>query len=344
MEKQSEEKKTTKKKTVAKEKPSAKKTKTTSSTKKTTSKKTTSKVAEKKADLEPKNLKILGFNDLELNTYVYDNVENPKAVVIIIHGMQEHCLRYKNFAQYLNKNGYIAIASDLRGHGHTAISKEYLGYGEKDIFTEALTDQLNIINYANQTYNLPIYLFGHSYGSMLSQVLIQLTPLVEKCVLCGTANGSSGIMKLGNFVVNLLKPFKKETSKGGIIEKLCIKSYGKGFERGNWLTRDEKVFDEYLKDEYCGGSFPFSFYRSMINNMHNANKGIQKIGSKKVFLIAGDNDPVGSKGKQVKQLYKLYLKNNIDAKMKLYKGARHELLNETNKDEVYKDVVDFYNE
>lgn len=344
MEKQSEEKKTTKKKTVAKEKTSAKKTKTTSSTKKTTSKKTTSKVAEKKADLEPKNLKILGFNDLELNTYVYDNVENPKAVVIIIHGMQEHCLRYKNFAQYLNKNGYIAIASDLRGHGHTAISKEYLGYGEKDIFTEALTDQLNIINYANQTYNLPIYLFGHSYGSMLSQVLIQLTPLVEKCVLCGTANGSSGIMKLGNFVVNLLKPFKKETSKGGIIEKLCIKSYGKGFERGNWLTRDEKVFDEYLKDEYCGGSFPFSFYRSMINNMHNANKGIQKIGSKKVFLIAGDNDPVGSKGKQVKQLYKLYLKNNIDAKMKLYKGARHELLNETNKDEVYKDVVDFYNE
>lgn len=344
MEKQSEEKKTTKKKTVAKEKPSAKKTKTTSSTKKTASKKTTAKDAEKKADLEPKNLKILGFNDLELNTYVYDNVENPKAVVIIIHGMQEHCLRYKNFAQYLNKNGYIAIASDLRGHGHTAISKEYLGYGEKDIFTETLTDQLNIINYANQTYNLPIYLFGHSYGSMLSQVLIQLTPLVEKCVLCGTANGSSGIMKLGNFVVNLLKPFKKETSKGGIIEKLCIKSYGKGFERGNWLTRDEKVFDEYLKDEYCGGSFPFSFYRSMINNMHNANKGIQKIGSKKVFLIAGDNDPVGSKGKQVKQLYKLYLKNNIDAKMKLYKGARHELLNETNKDEVYKDVVDFYNE
>lgn len=344
MEKQSEEKKTTKKKTVAKERPSAKKTKTTSSIKKTASKKTTSKVAEKKADLEPKNLKILGFNDLELNTYVYDNVENPKAVVIIIHGMQEHCLRYKNFAQYLNKNGYIAIASDLRGHGHTAISKEYLGYGEKDIFTETLTDQLNIINYANQTYNLPIYLFGHSYGSMLSQVLIQLTPLVEKCVLCGTANGSSGIMKLGNFVVNLLKPFKKETSKGGTIEKLCIKSYGKGFERGNWLTRDEKVFDEYLKDEYCGGSFPFSFYRSMINNMHNANKGIQKIGSKKVFLIAGDNDPVGSKGKQVKQLYKLYLKNNIDAKMKLYKGARHELLNETNKDEVYKDVVDFYNE
>ena len=78
--------------------------------------------------------------------------------------------------------------------------------------------------------------------------------------------------------------------------------------------------------------------------MHKANGGISKIGSKKIFLIAGDNDPVGSCGKQVNSLYKLYLKNNIDAKMKLYKGARHELLNETNKEEVYKDVVDFYNE
>lgn len=308
---------------------------------KTTKVKSEKKVSENQ---EPKNLKILGFNDLKLNTYVYDNVENPKAVVIIIHGMQEHCLRYKNFAQYLNKNNFIVIASDLRGHGHTAISKEYLGFGEKDIFTETLKDQLNIIDYANQTYNLPIYVFGHSYGSMLSQVLIQLTPLVEKCVLCGTANGSSGIMKLGNMVVNMLTPFKNPNSKGGMIEKMCIKSYGKKFERGNWLTRDENVFDEYLKDEYCGGSFPFSFYKSMINNMHKANKGIQKIGSKKIFLIAGDHDPVGNNGKQVTKLYKTYLKNNINAKIKLYKGARHELINETNKEEIYKDIVDFYNE
>ena len=293
---------------------------------------------------EPKNIKILGYNDLELNTYVYDNVENPKAVVIIIHGMQEHCLRYRNFAEYLNKNGYLVIASDLRGHGHTAIDKQHLGFGERDIFKETLQDQLNIIAYANEIYNLPIYIFGHSYGSMLSQVLIQMTPLVEKCVLCGTANGGSGIMKLGNTAVKCLAPFKNKNTRGGLVESMCIKSYGKKFKNGNWLTRDEKVFEDYQKDEYCGGSFPFSFYYSILTNMHKANGGISKIGSKKIFLIAGDNDPVGSCGKQVNSLYKLYLKNNIDAKMKLYKGARHELLNETNKEEVYKDIVDFYNE
>lgn len=319
-----------------------------SSAKKVTTEKpkTTKKMAktDKQNLAEPKNLKILGYNDLELNTYVYDNVENPKAVVVIVHGMQEHCLRYKAFAQYLNQNGFIVITNDLRGHGHTAISKDKLGFGEKDIFTETLQDELNIISYANETYNLPIYLFGHSYGSMLSQNLIQLSPLIEKCVLSGTGNGSSFVMKMGGLVASILSPFKKYDSKGGLIERLCIKSYGKGFKRGNWLTRDESIYDIFLQDEYCGGSFPFSFYKSLIKNMNKTNKTVQKIGSKKVFLIAGDCDPVGEKGKQVKKLYRLYLKNNINAKLKLYKGARHELINEINKEEVYKDVVDFFNE
>lgn len=326
--------------TKTKEKPT--KTKAESSKTKTQPE-TKSEKKPKKKTSEPKNLKILGYNDLELNTYIFDDVENPKAVVLVVHGMQEHCLRYVDFAKFLNKNGYIVVMSDLRGHGHTAISKERLGYGEKDIFNETLQDQLNILSYINETYNLPIYLFGHSYGSMLGQVLIQRTPLIEKAVLCGTTNGSCGIMKLGSFVISLMSPFKKKDKRGGLIEKMCIKSYGKKFERRNWLTKDEKVFDAYLKDEYCGGSFPFSFYRSMIKNMTKANKGIDKIGGKKVLLIAGDKDPVGENGKQVKKLHKIYLKHNIDADIKLYKDDRHELINELNKEEVYNDVLNFYN-
>lgn len=324
------------------------KTKTTTKNNETAKAKTTvSKNSSSKAKTvkktECKNIKVLGFHDLELNTFVYDNVEKPKAVVIIVHGMMEHCLRYKDFANYLNKNGFIVVASDLRGHGKTALSKEKLGFGEKDIFEETIQDQLNLIEYANETFNLPIYVFGHSYGSMLTQVLVQRSSLIEKTVICGTANGSSSVMKLGNCVACVLAPFKKEDSMGGIIEKLCIKSYGKNFENGNWLTKDEKVFEEYKKDEYCGGSFPFSFYKNLFKNMTKANNGIQKIGSKKLFLIAGDKDPVGSCGKQVKKLFNIYLKNNVDAKIKIYPNDRHELINETNKSEVWQDVVDFYN-
>lgn len=318
-----------------------KKQKSKNATKPTTTKKQTAKRTA--SSPEPKNIKLLGLHDLELNTYLYENVEKPKAVVIIVHGMQEHCLRYKNFAQFLNRNGFYVVTSDLRGHGKTAISKDRLGFGEKDIFNETLQDQLNIISFAKEKYNLPIYLLGHSYGSMLTQNLVQRTSLIEKAVISGTTNGSCFAMKLGNLVATLLTPFKRETSMGGFIEAMCIKAYGKGFERGNWLTKDEKIYDEYLNDEYCGGSFPFSFYKSLFKAMTKANKGINKIGNKKLMLIVGDKDPLSSGGKHVKKLFKLYLQNNINAKLRVYENDRHELLNETDRDKIYQDIVDFYN-
>lgn len=333
--------KTAKKATLEKKKPSQTKTsqqKSRSSTAKTTS----TRKSKNQTTVSSKNIKIFGFHDLPLNVTVYDQVEDAKAVVVVVHGMMEHSGRYENFAQFLNKNGYIVITSDLRGHGKTAISKEKLGFGEKDIYNETLMDLQNIIVFAQEVFRLPIYIFGHSYGSFLSQRLVQICPSIEKCVLCGTSNGSSAIMKLGGLVCSLLSPFKGKNGKGGMIEKMCIKAYGRKFKNGNWLTRDEKVFEEYQKDEYCGGSFPFSFYKSMIKNSNRANSGINKIGQKKLFLIVGSADPLSSGGKHVTKLHKIYLKHNVNAKLKIYEGARHELLNETNKNEVYKDVINFY--
>ena len=352
------------KKTVAK-KAAEKKVKTSSTkkvsetkaekkqVKKTAIKKTTTKEVtkaetskSKKEDNKtnyPLNVKIWGYNQLVLNTNLYEEVDNAKAVVIIAHGMMEHSGRYDQFAKFLNKNSYIAITTDLRGHGQTALSKEKLGFGEKDIFKETLIDLQGIVHFAKERFNLPIYLFGHSYGSLLSQRLIQICPDIEKCVLCGTTNGSATIMKLGGMVCSLLSPFKGKTSTGGMIEKMCIKSYGKKFKNGNWLTRDEKIFEEYQKDPYCGGTFPFSFYKSMIKNCNKNNDEIYKIGRKKIFLIVGSADPLSSGGKQVEKLHRIYLKRNIDSKLKIYKDARHELLNEINKVEVWQDVIKFYN-
>lgn len=328
-------------KTAAKKEVKAKEPKKKADKKTTTNK--TAKTEKKQPAYEAVNFTLPGYKGLPLNVYLYDNTKNPKAVVILLHGMQEHSLRYKDFAEYLNKNDFIVVASDLRGHGLTAPSKSELGVGEEDIFAETINDQLNIINEIETAYNLPIYLFGHSYGSMLTQKLIQCSPVVEKAVLCGTASGNAGLIKLGNLLINIMSPFKNHNKRGGLVEKLCIKSYGKKFENGNWLTKDEAIFKAYQEDEYCGGSFPFSFYKSMLNNLAKVNNGIAKVGKKKVFFIAGDQDPVNNGGKDVVELHNFYLKNNIDSKIKLYKNDRHELLNETDKAEVWKDVVDFFN-
>lgn len=324
----------------------AKKTKKTStksekSDKKTAEKKTTKK--EEKVKEEPYDiLDIEGYHHLKLYSYVYDKIKNPKAVVLIVHGMMEHAFRYDNFARFLNDNGYYVIANDLRGHGHTAVDKKF-GMGEKDIFQETVQDEIVMLEKIKDAYNLPVYLFGHSYGSMISQAIIQNTDIVEKCVLCGTANGSSGIMKMGGSFTKFLSLFKGDTAKAGVVENMCIKNYGKKFENGNWLTRDENVFKAYQEDEFCGGTFPFGFYKSMLTNMKKINAGINKIGNKKIFLIAGEKDPVGSCGKQVVALNKRYLSNNIDSRVKIYPECRHELINELNKEEVYNDILDFYN-
>ena len=251
-----------------------------------------------------KNINIIGFNNLKLNCYLYEP-EKPKAIIQIVHGMQEHGFRYDHFAEFLSSNGFIVLVSDLRGHGKTALSKDKMGVGEKDIFNETIEDQLLISKYLKETYNLPLYIFGHSYGSFLTQKLAQVNNLAEKFIICGTGNGSSFLICMGNFVAGLFYAFGKKDKKATTIEKLSIKGYGKKFPNGNWLTRDNKIFEAYQKDDFCGGSFPVSFYKSFFSGLRKLNKGINLISQdKKLFFIVGDKDPVGENSKQVKSLYK----------------------------------------
>ena len=104
-----------------------------------------------------KTVKIKGYQDFQLVGYIWDNVENPKGVVQIIHGMQEHAKRYDDFAKFLNTQGLIVFASDLRGHGQTAIINNLpFGYSDGDIFMEIVQDQIIITDYLSKKYKLPV--------------------------------------------------------------------------------------------------------------------------------------------------------------------------------------------
>lgn len=106
-----------------------------------------------------KNLKIKGYNNFELACYLWDDVKNPKGVVQIIHGMQEHAKRYNDFAEYLNTQDLIVFASDLRGHGQTAIMNNLpFGYSDGDIFMEIVQDQIILTDYLKSKFGMPISL------------------------------------------------------------------------------------------------------------------------------------------------------------------------------------------
>ena len=279
---------------------------------------------------------------LELRCYLYEPETKPIGSVLIIHGMQEHAKRYSDFANFLVDNGYAVLAPDLRGHGMTAQSVDRLGYDKGDIYKNTIGDLVMMEEWLKKSYSVPVFVFAHSYGSMLAQRLMQVTDVATKYVLCGTGNGSSALMKFANKVTKMLARGKMD-KKATAVENLSIKSYGKKFKNGNWLTRDEEVFKKYNEDEFCGGDFPYSFYVSLFSNLRECNKHISEIPDKtEIFLIAGTKDPVGQNGKQVKALFKEYKKANKKAYIMLYKDCRHELINELNKKDIYNDIQDFY--
>lgn len=287
---------------------------------------------------------IVGFENKDLTAYFWDDVKNAKAVVQIIHGMQEHAKRYDHVAKELNKAGFIVFASDLRGHGETVGDVKFLGHTNGDIFKEIVEDQKIITKMLCEKYNLPVYVLGHSFGSFITQRYVQECNLSKKAVICGSAYTKTALMKAGQIFAYITGFFKGNHTTAKFIESLSFGSYKKQFEDGNWLVTDKQVFEDYKADPYCGTPFPACFYKSMFKNVTANYKNLKNIDKEqKIFLIAGDKDPVGSNGKSVEKLFEVYKKNSVDVQLKLYKNDKHEILNGENKAEVIKDVIEFFN-
>lgn len=290
-----------------------------------------------------KTLKVKGHQDFELACYVWDKVENPVGVVQIIHGMQEHAKRYNDFAKYLNKQGLIVFASDLRGHGLTAINNNLpFGYSDGDIFMEIVFDQIKITDYLKEKYKLPISIFGHSFGSFISQrYIIENGFKVKNVILCGSTYTNSMLYKLGYTMSGICKFFRGKKKPAKLIEKMSIKGYGKKYKDGNWLSRDENNWYNYTHDPLCGMTFPNNFYHSFFKNARHNYKNLENIPFYlPILIISGTDDPVSGK----KGIFNLFIKYGEAMKkvfLKTYLDARHELLNETCKTEVYEDVTKF---
>lgn len=290
-----------------------------------------------------KTIKLKGYLDFELTCYVWDNVKEATGVVQIIHGMQEHAKRYNDFAKYLNNQGLIVFASDLRGHGATAISNNLpLGYSNGDIFDEIVKDQIIITEYLKNKYTLPISIFGHSFGSFITQkYLIENGFKIKNAVLCGSTYTNNASFKMGFTLASILKFFGQKKKQANLIESMSIRKYGKDFKNGNWLSRDEKVWNKYSQDELCGKPFPNNFYWSFFKNARKNYKNLKNIPFYlPILIISGTADPVAGKN----GLFKLFFTYGQAKKkvfLKCYPDARHEIINEINNDEVFKDLSNF---
>ncbi|MDD4839136.1 MAG: alpha/beta hydrolase [Clostridia bacterium] len=295
-----------------------------------------------------KYVKFESFDKSIIQCYLWDEVRTPKGVVQILHGMAEHARRYDDFAQFLNKKGYIVFADDHRAHGNTE-KEENIGYHAGDIYFDTVQDEIAITEHLKKTYDLPVVIIGHSYGSFLSQRYIQLNSQnIAGVVLSGSAYMKGMLLNTGASIAKMQYKLCGGAKKGKFIDKLSFGAYNKPFQKESpqfgWLSRDKEQVKKYVLDPQCGYIMSIAFSKYFLSGLKKAYlpQNLEAIEKKlPIAIFSGEQDPVGGKGKLVKKLFEMYKGIGIeDVSIKLFEGARHEILNETNNKEVYKDFFD----
>lgn len=297
-----------------------------------------------------KNEKFKSFDGTILQCYLWDDVRNPKGVVQISHGMAEHARRYDDFAKFLNKNGYVVFADDHRAHGMTSTkqsSKGVKGYHKGDIFNDTVKDMIAITDYLKEKYNRPVVVLGHSYGSFLTQRFLELDNKASGAVLSGSADRQDAVAALGAAIASMQYKILGGEKAGKLLDKMSFGSFNAPFKKDKipfaWLSRDKEQVKKYILDEQCGYVMSIAFFKYFMNGLKSIYKSENLAGIKKnipIAIFSGSKDPVGAKGKYVKKLHERYKTLGVEnVSMKLYEGARHEILNETNNQEVYADML-----
>ena len=279
----------------------------------------------------------------------------PRAVVQIAHGIAEHIDRYRPFIEFLADNGFAVAGNDHLGHGKSIRVPEEQGFfAEKDGWWRVVDDMDKLHDIMSKEYpELPYVLFGHSMGSFLTRTyLIKHPDKYDAVILSGTGHQSPALVLGGNAAASVMAKLNGAMGDGTKLDSLAFGSYLSKIEnprtKFDWLSRDAEQVDMYIADPLCGFVGKIGLYRDMMQGIKfiTDKKNIAQMSKEKpVYFMSGDGDPVGDYGNGVERAYKAFCDAGLhDVFMRLYPGGRHEMLNETNKEQVYQDILNWLNE
>ncbi len=288
--------------------------------------------------------------------------DGVRAVVVVAHGMAEHGARYARFGQALSARGYAVYAPDHRGHGRTAGGDERLGWAGADGWNGMVRDLERLLELVREAHaGVPVVLFGHSMGSVLAQRVAQLRGReLAGLILSGTFGAAPGLALaiaaasalafgpgarkpsplLKQRFADFNRPFAAAAETGAADGNAAT-----GFE---WLSRDAAEVRKYVDDPWCGFAFSNRLTLDMLRGYGDVWKPANEARLPKelpVLLFAGERDPVGDNTVAVRALAARYHALGLrDVRTVFYPDARHETLNETNRDEVTHDVLTWLDE
>lgn len=298
--------------------------------------------------MEKVELTLKSVDGYELSLAVYE-ASKPKAVIQFIHGMEEYKERYDKFAEFLAEEGFTCVLSDLRGHGKNAPLLSHISnkYGDRLI----IEDQNTIRKYIKKTYkDLPVYLFAHSMGTIISRVLLQSEDKkYEKVALSGYVNPNP-VASIGAVLTKFITVFKGPKAHSKLITNMTMGPFKKAVDPRrtdlDWLSYNEKNVDKYIADPLCGVEFTLGSYYALMKLLARMGKikAYKEVNEKLPFLlISGQDDPCTGfdKGREAsKALLEKAGYKNIEV-ITLDK-MRHEILNEEDNKKVYNHLLDFF--
>lgn len=272
-----------------------------------------------------------------------------RGLVQVAHGLAEHCARYARFADALAAAGWAVVTHDHRGHGKSARSARELGHFADEDGWLRVREDLRQVRAAGRERvpEGPLVLFGHSMGSFISlSDQLDAPGSVDRLVLSGSNQGGGALVSAGLAAAKLERLRQGKRGKSKLLAFLSFGSFNKGFEgrtEFDWLSRDEAEVDRYVADPWCGFDATNQLWIDLLEALldNGRPERLRRIPPElPIYLLAGDRDPVSQGGKGVRALERqLRDAGARDVTRRLYADARHEMLNETNRDEVVADLV-----
>lgn len=272
----------------------------------------------------------------------------PRAVIVILHGMAEHIGRYDRFATAMNSAGYAVIGHDQRGHGATAGGPADWGFlAETDGWQRLVDDAIAVIGAASREHlDVPIFLLGHSMGTLVARCVVQESDRVAGLILSGTPADPGPIRRAGQAIAAAEIRRRGARHRSTLLHKMSFGAFNDAIEHPrtafDWLTRDADEVDAYVADPACGWIATASFYRDLFAGVGRANASTCVARTPRhlpVLFLSGDADPCGGDGGRGVVKAANLMRRHVDrVDLRLYAGCRHELFHEIDATSIFADV------
>jgi alpha-beta hydrolase superfamily lysophospholipase len=275
----------------------------------------------------------------------------PRLAVQIAHGLAEHGARYERLAVALTGAGFAVYASDHRGHGPSCAPADLGFFAAQDGWRRCLDDLGAVRRRIGADHpGLPVVFLGHSLGSIMGQRFIaEQGATLAGAVLSGTSGTPPAILPVGRLVARLERWRLGPRGHSALLQKLLLGDFNKPFEPArtpfDWLSRDPAEVDKYIADPLCG--FPVTVQLAIdivdaLGPIASAQTALRIPKALPIYVFSGARDPVGARLQGLVDAYRAAGLTRVT--VRLYPDARHETLNETNRDEVTADLAGWLTE